>query len=130
MQLLVSRQAWLDTVFDLRMWVLEEVFQLHVTQRSSVHRDLQAATAYVEQIGQIDLLEGSASSAKPISAGVPQGSIIGLVLVVMFIDDLASHLENDIHLFSDDSALHIAIKNTCDSIICAESLQCELNKIA
>ena len=63
------------------------------------------------------------------SAGVPQGSILGPVLFLMFIDDLASHLEKDIHLFADDSTLHIAITNTCDRIICAESLQCDLNKI-
>ena len=47
----------------------------------------------------------------------------------MFIDYFVSHLENDIHLFADDSTLHIAIKNTCDRIICAESLQCDLNQI-
>ena len=52
-----------------------------------------------------------------------------LVLYFFFIDDLASHIENDIHLFADDSTLHIAIKNSCDKIICAEILQCDLNKI-
>ena len=77
---------------------------------------------------QFIVLDGSTSSAKRISAGVPQGSILGPVLFRMFIDDLASHLENDIHLFADDSTFHIAIKNTCDRIICAESLQCDLNK--
>ena len=54
-------------------------------------------------------------------------SILGPVLFLMFIDDLASHLEN--HLFADDSTFHIIIKNTCDRIICAESLQCDLNRI-
>ena len=63
------------------------------------------------------VFDGSTSSAKPISARVHQGSILGPVLFLIFIDDLASHLENDIHLFADDSTLHIAIKNTCDRII-------------
>ena len=75
------------------------------------------------------VLDGSTSSAKPISAGVPQESILGPILFLMFINDWASHLENDIHLFADDSTLHIAIKNTSDRIICAERLQCDLNKI-
>ena len=61
------------------------------------------------------------------STSVHQGSILGPVLLLMFIDDLASHLENDIHLFADDSTLHTATKDTCDRIICAESLQCDLN---
>ena len=68
-------------------------------------------------------------TAKPITAGVPQGSILCHVLFLMFIDDLASHLENDIHLIADVSILHVAIRNTCDRTLCAESLQCDLNKI-
>ena len=60
---------------------------------------------------------------------VPLGSILGPVLFLMFTDDLVSHLENDIHLFADGSTLHIVIKNMCDRIICAESLQCDFNKI-
>ena len=63
------------------------------------------------------------------SAGIPQGSILGPVLFLMFIDDLASQLEKDIQLFANDSTLHIAIRNTFDRIICSESLQCDLNKI-
>ena len=71
---------------------------------------------------QYFVLDGSTSSTKPISAEVPTGSILDYVIFFMFIDNLASHLQNDIHLFADDSTLHIAIKNTCDRIIRAESL--------
>ena len=85
--------------------------------------------SFITDRQQSIVLDGSTSSAKPMSAGVPQGSILGPVLFLMFIDDLASQLENDIHLFTDDSTLHIAIKNTRDRIICTESLQCDLNKI-
>ena len=51
--------------------------------------------------------------------------LLGPVLFLMFIDNLASHLGNDIHLFADESTPRIAIKITCDIIICAESLQCD-----
>ena len=75
------------------------------------------------------VLDGSTSSAKPISAGVPQGSILGPMLFLMFIDDLASNLVNDLHLFADDSTLHIVIKNANDRSVCKDSLQQDLNAI-
>ena len=73
--------------------------------------------------------EGGGTLTCATSAGIPQGSILGPVLFLMFIDDLASQLEKDIQLFANDSTLHIAIRNTFDRIICSESLQCDLNKI-
>ena len=75
------------------------------------------------------VFDGSTSSSRPISAGIPQGSILGPTLFLMFIDDLASQLDNDLHLFADDSTLHIVIKNTCNRNPCAESLQRDLHKI-
>ena len=73
--------------------------------------------------------DGFTSSAMPLSAGVPQGSVLGPLLFLMYIDDLASHLENDLHLFADDSTLHVVIKNPSLRDICAESLQRDLCKI-
>ena len=49
--------------------------------------------------------------------------------MLMYTDDLASHLENDLHLFADDSTLHVVIKNPSLRDICTESLQCDLCKI-
>ena len=87
-----------------------------------IHGDLHYWIApFLSDRQQSVVLDGSTSSAKPISADVPQGSILGPLLCLMFYDDLASHLDNGIDLFADDSALHIAIKNTCDKIICAET---------
>ena len=86
-------------------------------------------TSFLSGRQQSVVLDGSTSSPRPISAGVPQGSILGPLLFLMFIDDLASHLKNDLHLFADDSTLHIVIKSTNDRALCAESLQQDLNNI-
>ena len=111
-----ARVIALDTkkVFD-RMWhkgLMEKLSSF------GIQGDLHCWIAsFLSDRQQSMVLDGSKSSAKHLCAGVQQGSILGPVLFLMFIDDLASHLENDIHLFADDSIFHIAIKNTCDRII-------------
>ena len=45
---------------------------------------------------------GVLSSPLPVHAGVPQGSILGRVLFLVFINDLSDSLENPLYLFADD----------------------------
>ena len=52
-------------------------------------------------------VDGSKSFSKPISVGVPQGSHLGPVLFVVFINDLPSHTKPvATELFADDALLH------------------------
>ena len=45
------------------------------------------------------------SSLLPVQAGVPQGSVLGPVIFLVFINDLTDSLENPLHIFADDSTL-------------------------
>ena len=50
-------------------------------------------------------LNGVLSSPLPVQARVPQGSVLGRVPFLVFINDLSDSLENPLYLFADDSTL-------------------------
>lgn len=55
-------------------------------------------------------MDGFSLTPRIVPAGVPQGTILSPLLFLMFIDDLASHLDDDLHLFAVDSTLYAVIK--------------------
>jgi len=47
--------------------------------------------------------KGETSTVRSITAGVPQGSILGLLLFVLFINDLPLHVHMHLDMFADDT---------------------------
>ena len=42
------------------------------------------------------------SMAKPVTSGVPQGSVLGPLLFLLFINDLPDRIKNEVRIFADD----------------------------
>ena len=61
------------------------------------------------------LLNGQTSSWKPVLAGVPQGSILGPLLFLVYINDLPDGLKSNAKLFADDTSLFTIVKDKNES---------------
>ena len=68
------------------------------------------------------------SSTKKIDSGCPQGSVLGPLLAVMYLNGLTKKVTNDILLYADDTSLY-ASQNTQNADSVRQSLQRDLDAI-
>ena len=72
------------------------------------------------------VLNGQYSSWDNVTAGVPQGSILGPLLFLIYINDLPNDLSSNCKLFADDTSLFSVVNNIHTS---ATTLSQDLNAI-
>ena len=73
------------------------------------------------------VLNSQLSSWDNVTAGVPQGSILGSLLFLIYINDLPNDLSSNCKLFADDTSLFSVVNNIHTS---AATLSQDLKKIA
>ena len=71
-------------------------------------------------------LNGSYSDYYPIESGVPQGSVLGPLLFLVYINDLESNIKSNIKFFADDTMLFSIVK---DPVTSATDLNHDLDMI-
>ena len=81
---------------------------------------------YLSERKQRVVIPGATSSWKSIKAGVPQGSILGPLLFLIYINDIVDDIHSCIRLFADDTSLYIIVDNPIQA---AETLNADLAKI-
>jgi len=82
--------------------------------------------SYLTNRSQKVVIGGASSSPKPTNAGVPQGSILGPLLFLIFINDIVDDIENDMFLFADDTTLKRTYSNLFEAEI---SINRDLQKL-
>ena len=81
---------------------------------------LETLTDFLKDRKQRVVLNGQNSSWANIEAGVPQGSILGPLLFLIFINDLPDNLSTNVKLFADNNSLVSVVHDTATS-------SCDLN---
>ena len=79
------------------------------------------------QVDSRVVLNGQTSSWRPVLAGVSQGSILGPLLFLIYINDLPDELKSDAKLFVDDTSLFSIVKDENES---ANALNYDLSQIS
>lgn len=72
---------------------------------------LNLIKSYLSGRVQRVVIDGISSEAEPVQAGVPQGSILGPLLFLVYINDLPDCVTCNINLFADDSVLWTPVTN-------------------
>ena len=72
------------------------------------------------------LLNGKCSQWASISAGVPQGSVLGPLFFLVYINDLVENVDSDVKMFADDTSLFSVV---CDEATTAQQLHRDLERV-
>ena len=91
--------------------------------RGSTHKWI---SSWLSERSQKVVLDGQASDPVPVLSGVPQGSVLGPVLFLIFINDLPDNIRSSVRLFADACVLYRNIKSPTDCQI----LQDDLNSLS
>ena len=90
--------------------------------------------AFLDQRTQKVVIRGTASEPAAVTSGVPQGSVLGPILFLLYINDLPLEVISPISLFADDSKIFTKITSErnnreANNTIENEVLQKDLNNV-
>ena len=99
------RAVFLDIsrAFD-RVWHPGLIFKLR--QIGIEGQAIQIIEDFLNNREQRVVIDGQVSDWAPIAAGVPQGSILGPLLFLVYINDITEVVTSDIQIFADDTFIH------------------------
>ena len=82
-------------------------------------------TAFLKDRRQRVVVGGEHSDWVGVESGVPQGTVLGPLLFLAYINDLPDELQSTARLFADDCIIYTSVKSANDSL----KLQNDLNKL-
>ncbi|MCG8113032.1 MAG: reverse transcriptase domain-containing protein [Candidatus Thiodiazotropha taylori] len=113
----------ISKAFD-RVWHKGLIFKL---ERAGITGSLlQWFTNYLDNRKQRVVLPGASSEWTSIKAGVPQGSILGPLLFLLYINDIVEDINSSIRLFADDTSLYVIVEKPDQA---AHQLNSDLSKV-
>ena len=100
---------------------------LHKLNAIGIQGSLHAwFSSYLKNRTQAVVIKGQKSKYTKITAGVPQGSVLGPLLFLIYINDLTNTIDSKIKLFADDTSMYLSLD---DNNIRTLTLNTDLDKI-
>ena len=91
-------------------------------------QELKWFESYLVQRFQQTLANGIMSDKLEVYCGVPQGSILGPLLFLIYVNDLPRVIKfSTVHMYADDTVIYLSGRNTAEI---EQSLQADLNNLA
>ena len=81
--------------------------------------------AFLSDRTQTVVIDNEKSATVPVTSGVPQGSVLGPILFLIYINDLSDKTRSKVRLFADDTAIYLAVS----SLEVAQILQQDLDHL-
>ena len=103
----------ISKAFD-RVWHKRLLYKLETAGISGSF--LSWFTDYLNDRLQRVVLRGNSSAWTPIKAGVPQGSILGPLLFLLYINNIVEDINSPIRLFADDTSLYIIVDDAIQAV--------------
>ena len=98
----------ISKAFD-RVWHRGLLHKLHsIGIRGSLHNWF---SDYLQNRSQAVVIKGHKSNYLTITAGVPQGSVLGPLLFLIYINDLTNNINSKIKLFADDTSMYLSLND-------------------
>ena len=72
--------------------------------------------AFLSDRKQRVVVDGAASSFSSVESGVPQETVLGPLLFLIFINDINNNITSNIRLFADDCLVYRQIDSVSDQI--------------
>ena len=80
-------------------------------------------TDYLSERSQTVIVEGKQSENLPVTSGVPQGSILGPLLFILYVNDISDGCSSTVSSFADNVKIFRKIKSTSDSDLLQNDLK-------
>lgn len=84
---------------------------------------LKWVKSFLDNRSQSVVLNGTTSDAIPVSSGVPQGSVLGPLLFLAYINDLPQNISSKVRLFADDTAVYLTLTSANQSVTLQNDLK-------
>jgi hypothetical protein len=100
-----------------------EIFSQHIADSGVDQRVVVWIREFLLDHSQRVRVGGQLSDEVRVTSGVPQGSVLGPLLFIAYVNDIWRNIESKIRLFADNCIIYIKIVDTFD----VEKLQADLD---